>query len=53
MAEGLLQHDAGEHYEAFSAGIEAGSLRPEAVEAMREIGIDISQQKSKSAETFA
>lgn len=28
MAEGLLRHDAGEHFEAFSAGTEPGSLHP-------------------------
>jgi arsenate reductase len=47
MAEGYLRHAAGDHFEAMSAGIEPKGLNPLAVEAMREIGIDISQQTSK------
>lgn len=53
MAEGILRSMAGDRYEVASAGVEAGALRPEAVAVMREIGIDISMQRSKSAETFA
>jgi len=37
---------AADKYEAMSAGIEPKGLNPLAVEAMQEIGIDISQQKS-------
>lgn len=49
MAEGLLRALAGEHYEIFSAGTEPkGSILPEVREAMREVGIDISGQWSKS-----
>jgi arsenate reductase len=47
MAEGYLRHAVGDHFEAMSAGIEPKGLNPLAVEAMREIGIDISQQTSK------
>lgn len=47
MAEGYLRHVAGEDFEPLSAGVEPKQLNPLAVEAMREIGIDISQQKSK------
>jgi len=47
MAEGYLRHAAGDKYEALSAGIEPKGLNPLAVEAMREIGIDISRQTSK------
>lgn len=47
MAEGYLRHVAGDHFEPLSAGIEPKGLNPLAVEAMREIGIDISQQQSK------
>jgi len=50
MAEGYLRRAAGDRYEAMSAGIELKGLNPLAVEAMREIGIDISQQKSKEVE---
>lgn len=53
MAEGLLRSLAGDRFEAYSAGIEAGTLRPEAVEAMSEIGIDISGQRSKDADEYA
>ena len=52
MAEGLLRHDAGDRFEVESAGVEPGSVRPEAIEAMREIGIDISGHRSKSADEF-
>jgi arsenate reductase len=49
MAEGLLRAMAGDHFEVFSAGIEPkGTILPEVQEAMREIGIDISDQRSKS-----
>lgn len=47
MAEGYLRHKAGEKFEAISAGTEPKTLNPLAVEAMREIGIDISHHKSK------
>lgn len=53
MAEGLLRHDAGGRFEVFSAGVAPSRVRPEAVEAMRETGIDISAQRSKSVEEFA
>lgn len=52
MAEGYLRHAAGGHVEAMSAGIDPKGLNPLAVEAMREIGIDISDQKSKDASVF-
>lgn len=47
MAEGYLRHVAGDRFEAMSAGIEPKGLNPLAVEVMLEIGVDISQQKSK------
>ncbi|HYG09627.1 MAG TPA: arsenate reductase ArsC [Pyrinomonadaceae bacterium] len=53
MAEGLLRHDGGARFEVFSAGVSPSRVRPEAVEAMREVGIDISGQRSKSVEEFA
>ena len=52
MAEGYLRHLAGDQFEALSAGVEPKQLNPLAVEAMREIGIDISQQKSKDVTTL-
>ena len=53
MAEGLLRHDGGGRFEVFSAGVSPSRVRPEAVEAMREVGVDISHQRSKSVEEFA
>jgi arsenate reductase len=52
MAEGLLRHDGGDRFEVESAGVNPSKVRPEAVEAMREVGIDISGHRSKSAEEF-
>jgi arsenate reductase len=42
MAEALLNHLAGERFEALSAGLEPGQLNTYAVAVMKEIGIDIS-----------
>ena len=53
MAEGLLRHLYGEKYEVFSAGTDPTKVHPLAVEAMAEIGIDISRQRSKSIEEFS
>ena len=52
MAEGLLRHDAGDRFEVFSAGIYPSYVRPLAIEAMRELGIDISGHRSKSVDEF-
>ncbi len=52
MAEGLLRHDAGDRFEVESAGVEPSFVRPQAIEAMKEIGIDISNHRSKSLEEF-
>src|SRR5579863_340997 len=52
MAEGLLRHDAGERFEVFSAGTKPSSIRPEAIAAMRELGIDISGHRSKDVTEF-
>jgi len=52
MAEGLLRHDAGAAFEVFSAGTKPSHVRPEAIAAMREIGIDISGHRSKSVDEF-
>ncbi len=53
MAEGLLRHLGSAQFEVFSAGTKPGVVRPEAIRVMREIGIDISAQRSKSVEEFA
>ena len=52
MAEGLLRHLAGDRFEAMSAGTEATHVRPLAVRAMKEIGVDISEQESKTLERY-
>jgi arsenate reductase len=52
MAEGLLRHTAGDMFEVQSAGVSPSSVRPEAIEAMDEIGIDISRHRSKSVDEF-
>ncbi len=52
MAEGLLRAMYGDRYEAYSAGVEATSVDPRAVQVMLEIGIDISGQRSKSSLEF-
>jgi arsenate reductase (thioredoxin) len=52
MAEGLLRHDAGDRFEVASAGVEPTQVRPLAIKAMDEIGIDISSHRSKSVDEF-
>ena len=53
MAEGLLRSIAGDRFEVFSAGTKPVGLNPNAVAVMREMGIDISHQRSKSVDEFA
>jgi arsenate reductase len=60
MAEAFLKAECGEEFEVSSAGLEPGKLNPVVVEAMREIGIDISGNQTKavsdmikSGKTFA
>ena len=52
MAEAFLKKLAGDRLEVESAGLEPGKLNPLAVEVMKEIGIDISQNKTKSVFDF-
>jgi arsenate reductase (thioredoxin) len=52
MAEGLLRHLAGDRFEAMSAGTEATRVRPLAIRAMEEMGIDISGQESKTLNRY-
>ncbi len=52
MAEGLLRDIYGDRYEAYSAGVSATSVNPYAVQVMKEIGIDISSQYSKTPKEF-
>jgi len=53
MAEGLLRHIAGDKFDVYSAGTIATYVRPQAIEALAEIGIDISDQRSQSQDEFA
>lgn len=52
MAEGILRNFYGNKFEAFSAGAKPSYVHPFAVKVMAEIGIDISNQRSKSVEEF-
>ncbi|MDE0102103.1 MAG: arsenate reductase ArsC [Bryobacterales bacterium] len=52
MAEGLLRHFGQGLFEAFSAGTRPQGLNPAAVQAMREIGIDISGHKSEHVDAY-
>ena len=53
MAEGLLRELGGSRFDVRSAGLEAGEVRPEAIVVMREVGVDIARQHSKSVDRFA
>ncbi|HEY6203318.1 MAG TPA: arsenate reductase ArsC [Candidatus Limnocylindria bacterium] len=50
MAEGFLRSYAGDRFEVQSAGTKATGVHPLAVSVMRELGVDISQQTSKSVD---
>ena len=52
MAEAFLKQNAGDKFGVESAGLEPGKLNPIVVEAMKEVGIDISQNKTKSVFDF-
>ena len=52
MGEGLLRNDAGDRFEVSSAGTHPSHVRHEAIAVMQEIGIDISNQRSKSVGEF-
>ena len=52
MAEGLLRYDAGDRFMVESAGTRPSQVRPEAIAVMKELGIDISEQRSKSVDEF-
>ena len=52
MAEGYMRARYGNRYDVFSAGIEATRVNPLAIEVMKEIGIDISGNRSKPVDEF-
>jgi arsenate reductase (thioredoxin) len=53
MAEGIVNHDLGEKFQAFSAGTEATFVNARAIQVMKEIGIDLSGHRSKIMDEFA
>lgn len=52
MAEGALRYYRGNDFEVFSAGTKPSSVNSTAVKVMKEIGIDISGQRSKHVDEF-
>jgi arsenate reductase (thioredoxin) len=52
MGEGFLRAMAGDRFEVASAGTEKTEVRPEAIEAMRKHGIDVSHHTSKTLDGF-
>lgn len=52
MAEGLLWHMAGDRFDVASAGTKPSIVRPEAIQAMNEIGISLDGHRSKSVDEF-
>jgi len=52
MAEGFLRNCAGHRFEVYSAGTKPKGLSPITVEVMHEVGIDVSEHRSKSVEEF-
>src|SRR5713226_2176137 len=53
MAEGLLRHIADDRFDVYSAGTIPSGMSAMTLEAMKEIGIDISNQWSKSVDEYA
>lgn len=52
MAEGLLRHLAGDRFDVYSAGTHPAGLNPFAVEAMKDLGADIANHRSKNMSEF-
>jgi arsenate reductase len=52
MAEGWARHLLAEQVEPYSAGIEAHGMNPNAIEVMKEAGVDITHQSSKLADSL-
>ena len=50
MAEALVNHDLAGKVRARSAGVRPSRVNPRAIQVMAELGIDISQQRSKSVD---
>ena len=52
MAEGFFKAIYGDRYESYSAGVRATIVNPRAVQVMKEAGINISSQYSKTPKEF-
>lgn len=52
MAEGLLRHAVGSGVEVLSAGLDPKGVSPHAIQAMKDIGIDISGHRAKNVTDF-
>jgi len=52
MAEALINNLLGDKWEAYSAGVNPGSVNPRAIAVLKEIGIDISSYRSKPVSEF-
>lgn len=52
MAEAMLRQIAGDRFEITSAGADPTTIDPDAIEAMREIGIDVSRQETRVVDGF-
>ena len=52
MAEGIVNHELGEQWTAYSAGTVPSIVNPRAIVAMAEIGIDISAHTSTHVDVF-
>jgi arsenate reductase (thioredoxin) len=53
MAEGLLRRLAGDRFDVYSAGTMPSGISELTIEVMREIGVDVSGQRSKSVDEYA
>ena len=52
MAEGLLRHLVGDRFDVYSAGTQPSGINELTIELMREIGVDVSGQRSKSVDEY-
>ena len=52
MAEGILKHYGNDKFEVFSAGTQPSKVNETAIKVMKEIGINISKQRSKNVKEF-
>lgn len=53
MAEGILRARYGDRYQALSAGTAPGGVNPFAIDAMKDLGIDISEHRSEHVDVYA